>query len=549
MAWTEAASLDAIGENGVLGVNVEGTPIALYRLDGSVFATHNICTHAFAYLSEGWVEDGTIECPIHQGKFDIRTGQALCAPVTKGIKTYAVKVEDGRVFVDLAGSAAAAGSESAPALAATAALARVVIVGAGQASAAAIRALRTAGFAGTIDLVGDELHLPYERPPLSKELLLGKSDASAARCLTEADVETFAVRLHLGRRATSIDTEERLVALDDGHKLGFDALLLAVGGQARRIAIPGADLPGVLYLRTLDDAAALDRTLATAKRVAIVGGGFIGLELASSSAARGVGAVVLEREPELMARVLPAPLGRAFRKLAERNGVDVRTATAVQAIRKAASGLAVVTPAGEVQADAVIVGVGLEPETALAASAGCLVEGGVVVDDEGRTSVPGIWAAGDCALHHLPIRGRRQRLESWQNAEEQGAAAGRSIAGAAAEARKTPWFWTDQFGVNVQMLGTPGPDDSVALVGDDATPGAVYRTLDPATHRLTGVIAFSNAGAIRAGRTELENAAPFDAGGGGRGHAPDRREPGCNGGAANDSRLRTFDRQELHLAS
>lgn len=517
MTWREVISLDELRPDAVKGLDIDGTPVALYRLDEEVFATHGICTHALAFLADGFVEEGKIECPLHQGLFDIRSGKALCAPLTKDVQTFAVKVESGKVFVDLDISAAAAVDKPAeelhPDRSSAPSQDPVVVVGAGQAAAAAIRALRRSGFSGPVELVGSERHLPYERPPLSKDILLGKATIESCIRLPVTDIDDLKVTTHLDRRVVGVDVEARTVRFEDGTEFRYAALLLATGGVPRRLDIPGGDLPGVHYLRTIEDATAIGASFSTAKRVVVIGGGFIGMELASVASSLGKSTVVLEREAELLARVLPATLGRTFRTLAENHGVTVHLATSVQAIERTGVGLTVRTSAGDFDADAVCIGVGLVPETALAAAAGCEVDGGVVVDSEQRTNVPGIWAAGDCALHHSPVRGRRGRLESWHNAEEQGAAAGRSIAGLAPEAvaAQQPWFWTDQFGLNIQILGVSAADDRVAVTGRDGESGAVYRTVDPATGGLTSVIAFSDPGAIRQARKDFEKGGSFDA--------------------------------------
>lgn len=514
MGFRKVAELDALRDGGVTGVEVDGVPIALFRMGNEVHATHGICTHALAFLKDGYVEDGTIECPLHQGVFDIRTGRALCAPLTQDLATYAAKVEGGAVFVDLetasTGRAVEAPVDAGQVLEKTGLDQRpLVIAGAGQAAAAAIRAARASGFSAPIHLVGAEPHLPYERPPLSKDALGETFDPASACRLPPADVAALGVTFHAGVRVTAIDARARIATLSDGTQIPYGALLIATGGTARRLGVPGGDLPGVHHLRTLEDARAIAASLSSARTVAVVGGGFIGLELASAARARGLKVVLLEREGELMSRLLPPALGAAFRRLAQAHGVEVRRDVAVEAISARDGALALATTAGEIVADTVLVGVGLVPETDLAAMAGCEVAGGIVVDAAGRTTIDGIWAAGDCALHHAPLNGRRGRLESWQNAEEQGAAAGRSIAGdESPRTEKAPWFWTDQFGLNIQMLGVPGTGDDVALSGTDGAAGAVYRTL--ADERVTAVIAFSDAAAIRAARAELASDAPFD---------------------------------------
>ena len=287
--------------------------------------------------------------------------------------------------------------------------------------------MREAGFNGAIDLVGDEAHLPYERPPLSKDMLSGKGALPQYR-LTEADAERYGVRLHLGRRAIAVDPTSRTVRLDDGTSLPYDSLLLATGGRARRLAIPGSGLPNVLHLRTIEDAAAIEQALSRGSHVGIIGGGFIGLELASAATARGLAVTLFEREPEIMSRLLPEALGRTFRNLAQQHHVEVRLNADVRAIVPRGGRLGIETGDEIVEVDLVLVGIGLEPELELARAAGCTVANGIVVDGDGRTSVPHIWAAGDCALYALPGSDRLLRLESWHNAEEQGAAAGLSMA-------------------------------------------------------------------------------------------------------------------------
>lgn len=500
MAWQKVAALAALTDGGVDKAELDGTPLALFRSGGLVHATHGICTHALALLAEGWVEDGKVECPLHQGLFDIRTGRALCAPLTEDLRTYAVKIEEGEVFVDLDRPAEAPSLDEIIETVSVAREERVVVAGAGQAAAAAIRALRSAGFAGAITLVGQEAHLPYERPALSKEMLAG--DALPPCRLTEEEARSLDVTLRLGARVERIDAGARHVTLGDGSTLPYDKLLLATGGQARRLSVPGADLPGVLHLRTLEDAQAIAAALGRAARIAIIGGGFIGLELASAARARGCAVTLIEREAELMARLLPAPIGAGFRALAERNGVTIRCGEAVNAIEPDGTGLSVITSAGAVSADAVLIGIGLDAASPLG--------GELLVDAEGRTGLPGIWAAGDCAIHDAPVHGRRIRLESWQNAEEGGGAAGRSMAGAAATPPKRPWFWTDQFGLNIQMLGLPAANDRVALSGPEAAAGAVYRTVDRETGRLTGIMAFDAPKALREGRGAFLVNAGFD---------------------------------------
>ena len=492
MTWQSAAPLAALADGGVLGISLGGQEVALYRIGDAVFATHGVCTHALAFLKDGHFENGEIECPLHQGRFDVRSGRALCAPLTRDLPRYAVELRDGTIWVDT--DAMLAPAAAAPAL--TEGTGSVVIVGAGQAAAACIRALRREGFSGPIDLVGDEAHLPYERPALSKTMLTDPETAHPP-CLTEADAAALAVTLHLGRRAVSLDGGVRL---DDGQLLSTGMVVLATGGRARRLSVPGAELPSVFHLRDRDDAAAIAAALRLARRVVVVGGGFIGLELASAARALGVAVTVLEAAPSLMARLLPPALGEAFAALATTHGVALRLGCNVTAIRADGADLMVETPAGAMPADYVLVGVGLEPNIDLAHAAGLeIAAGAIAVDAEGRSSDPRIFAIGDCAT-----RRGGPRLESWHNAEESAAAAARAIAGAAAQQAKRPWFWSDQFGVNAQMLGLPRADDRVAYRE------GVYVCCDAATLVPRAVLALDSPPAIRAARALLDEARPFE---------------------------------------
>ncbi len=494
MAWQKAADFAAIGDGKVLGVTLGGTEVALYRLGGEVFASHGICTHALAFLRDGWLENGEIECPLHQGRFDIRTGRALCAPLSKDLDCYAVELRGGEVWVDpetvLAPRAAAE-------VAARADARRLVVVGAGQAAAALVRALRSHGFGGQITMVGEEAHAPYERPALSKTLLTDP-DTAHRPCLDAEDAAGLDVALHLGRRAVALEDG---VVLDDGTRLPFDVLALATGGRARRLAVPGAELPGVHHLRTREDAAGIAAALRGAGHAVIIGGGFIGLELASAARALGVAATVLEAGPGLMNRLLPPALGAVFADLATEAGVALRLGTVVRAIHAEGSGLRVETAIGDIAADCVLVGVGLEPEVALATGLE-MTFGAIAVDADFRASRGDVFAIGDCAA---PRGG--PRLESWHNAKESAAHAARAILGLPPEPLERPWFWTDQFSRNIQLLGTPGRSDRVARLGD------VYVSCDAATLVPNAVMALDDPAAIRAGRALLDDAEPFSADG------------------------------------
>ncbi|WP_321945099.1 NAD(P)/FAD-dependent oxidoreductase [Paraburkholderia sp. J10-1] len=332
----------------------------------------------------------------------------------------------------------------------------MAIVGAGHVGGRAAQTLREAGWRGRIALIGSEPHLPYERPPLSKALLTGERSPSqcglrSPEAWREDNVE------HIVATVQAIDPVARALQLGDGATLAYEALLLATGGHARRLTIPGATLANVLTLRTLDDAAAIGPRLAAGSRIVVVGGGFIGLEVAASARARGCGVTLIEGGARLMGRAVPAVIAARAHALHERNGVRVLLNCAPQAIERLSDGtLDMLLENGDtLRADTVIVGIGIEPADGLARAAGIEVERGIVVDEELATSVRGIYAAGDVALFPSRFGSHRIRQETWHNAETQARVAAQNMLGAHDAYRELPWFWSDQYDHQLQVAGEP----------------------------------------------------------------------------------------------
>ncbi len=350
--------------------------------------------------------------------------------------------------------------------------ARVVVIGGGQAAAQFVEALRFEGHAGPVTLVSDEPHLPYQRPPLSKEFLAGERTPVWLLYRPESTYRTCAVETVLGVRAVGIDAAARVVELADGRRLPYDRLALATGTRVRRLTVPGADLPAVRYLRTLDDALAIRERLATAQRVVVIGGGFIGLETAAILAKRGPAVTVLETAPRLLPRAGGDVLGRFLHAAHERAGVRVVVGARVTAVRASGgggSGADVVCADGTTHAaDLVLAGIGIVPNDELAAAAGLACDDGVLVDEHARTSDPAIVAFGDCARAPNAFLGSVVRLETVHNAVEQAKVAAATLAGRDAPYRQVPWVWSDQFGYRVQLVGDCGAAD-VVLRGDPAS--------------------------------------------------------------------------------
>ncbi|HEY4253720.1 MAG TPA: FAD-dependent oxidoreductase [Roseomonas sp.] len=336
-----------------------------------------------------------------------------------------------------------------------------VILGAGQAGAHAALALRQAGFAGRILLVGAEPHRPYDRPPLSKAMLGDVAEPAPAFYHAEAAYAENGVELHLGARAEAIDLAGQRLRMAAGGTLPFDRLLLATGGRARPLAVPGgAHAHG---LRDLDDARRLRVALRAAKRVVCIGAGIIGLEVASSARALGLGVTVIEAGAAPMARCLPQAAIGIVEALHRAAGVDFHFGAAVEAIMPHGAGFRVLCRDGlELEADCVVAAIGMERNTELAADAGLAIDGGIAVDAYGRASVPNVFAAGDVAAFWHPLFQRRLRLEAWRHAQDHAIATARSMAGDATPYAEIPWFWSDQHGASLQVTGLPG--DGVAAV-------------------------------------------------------------------------------------
>jgi 3-phenylpropionate/trans-cinnamate dioxygenase ferredoxin reductase subunit len=346
----------------------------------------------------------------------------------------------------------------------------VVIAGAGQAAAQAIITLRHGGYAGDIVLVGEEPWIPYQRPPLSKKFLAGELELERLHLRPEQFYSDNRVELRLGTRVEAIDRVARTVRIDGG-ALAWDRLLLATGSHARRLEVPGADLPDVHYLRTVDDVHGIRRTFRRGLRMVVIGGGYIGLEVAAVAVASGLEVTVVEVADRLMARVVAPAISRFYLDAHRDAGVGFRLETGVTEVRPAAGGgCEVLLTGGEtLGADVVVIGIGILPTTALAESAGLDCANGILVDELCRTSDPRIYAAGDCTNHPSPLLGRRLRLESVHNATEQGKTAALDMLGRPEPYAQVPWFWSDQYDLKLQMTGLAEQYTAMVLRGDPAS--------------------------------------------------------------------------------
>ena len=348
--------------------------------------------------------------------------------------------------------------------------ARVVIVGAGHAGGSAAAFLRQYGHTGPIVLIGDELLLPYQRPPLSKAWLKGEADADSLQLKPTSWYEEAGVSLRLGGVVVSINRGAKTVTLASGEELPYDYLILATGARARALPIPGADLAGVLALRTAADAEALKAALGPGKRLAVVGGGYVGLEAAASTMALGGHATIIEREPRVLARVACETLSNFFQDYHGERGVtfvlDANVA-GFDGVDGHVTGVRL-ADGSVIACDAALVGVGAVPNEELARDAGLECANGVVVDLEARTADPFVFAIGDLTHRPLPTYGRQFRLESVPNALEQAKQAAAAITGRAMPPHEIPWFWSDQYDLKLQIAGLPFDADTQIVRGDVA---------------------------------------------------------------------------------
>jgi 3-phenylpropionate/trans-cinnamate dioxygenase ferredoxin reductase component len=344
-----------------------------------------------------------------------------------------------------------------------------VVVGGGLAGAKAVETMRQEGFDGRVVLLGDEPDRPYERPPLSKEFMKGEAERDKAFVHEEGWYADNDVDLRTAAQVTALDRAAHEVALADGSRQRYDKLLIATGSEPRRLPLPGADLDGVHYLRTLPDAERIRAALERGGKIIIVGGGWIGLETASAARHHGADVVLIEPEPAPLSRVLGLELGGFFATVHRDNGVDLRLRTGLTEIRGSGRAEAVVLSDGSVvEGDAVIVGIGVAPRVQLAADAGLEIDDGIAVDEWLRSSDPDVWAAGDVMNAYNPLLGRRLRVEHWANALNSGPAAARSMLGKGEPYARVPYFFSDQYDVGMEYSGfaPAGSYDQVVLRGE-----------------------------------------------------------------------------------
>ena len=347
-------------------------------------------------------------------------------------------------------------------------MAGMVIVGAGHAAGQAAASLRQAKYEGEIILIGDESHIPYQRPPLSKQYLSGEHGMERVYLRPEKFYADRDITVKVDTRVESIDTSAKNVTTDQGETIEYENLLIATGSRPRILHIDGSDLPGIYYFRTVADVDAIRAQMSAGKKLVIVGGGYIGLEVASVGVTSGLEVHVLEMEERILQRVTTPEMSRYYHDLHSSRGVHIHTSKMVSGFTGNGQVSGVLCGDETIAADLVIVGIGIIPNTEIAEAAGIDCDNGILVNDHCETSVPGVYAAGDCTNHPNPLLDRRLRLESVPNAMEQARVVAANICGGDKSYSSYPWFWSDQYELKLQMVGFSADGDTQVVRGDMA---------------------------------------------------------------------------------
>ena len=550
---TQGVEFSTIPDGSMLLGHAQGEPVLLARRGDEVFAIGAICTHYGAPLEKGLLDGETVRCQWHHACFNLRTGEALRAPALDPVSHWRVErgnreeVRDvarqftpaetpvGSVYVQEKSGGTVYVREklpmvSRPSRPLTGGIpATIVIVGGGAGGNAAAEMLRRQGYSGRITMLSADESVPCDRPNLSKGFLSGAAPDDSNPLRSAQFYKDHAIDMYLRSRVTAIDTMAREVRLSDGSRHAFGALLLATGAEPVRLDIPGSTLEHVHYLRTLADGRALVASAMAAKRAVVIGASFIGLEVAASLRARNIDVHVVGTETVLMEKVLGKEVGEFLRKLHEDHGVTFHLGTTVSMIDEQG----VTLKNGEhLQADLVVVGIGVQPLTSLAEGAGLAIDRGVVVNEYLESSIPGIFAVGDIARWPDRLTGERIRVEHWVVAERQGQTAAQNMLGRRERFDYVPFFWTEQYDFGLGYVGHAEHWDEAEIAGslDSGDCSITYRG---GGRKLAVAVVHRDLEGLRA-EVEFERVIASKSGGGdpvkGAG-APPQRDQGAMGGA------------------
>jgi NADPH-dependent 2,4-dienoyl-CoA reductase/sulfur reductase-like enzyme/nitrite reductase/ring-hydroxylating ferredoxin subunit len=454
---TQGVVLSDFADGRLVG-HVGNEEVLLVHSGTGIFAIGAHCTHYHGPLADGIVVGETVRCPWHHACFDLRSGEALRAPALSPVDCWTVEQRDGRIFVKEKREPA-----KPPVLTSANVPSKIVIVGGGAAGFAAAEMLRRRGFGGSIVMFSNDAAPPVDRPNLSKDYLAGNAPEDWLPLRPDTFYADNGIELQLNTEVAGIDTRAREVSIAGGKKVAYDRLLLATGAEPVRLPIPGADQPHVHTLRSLADCRAIIGAATGARRALVIGASFIGLEAAASLRARGVEVVVVAPEARPMERVLGPQMGDFVRSLHEEHGVVFRLQDTVDVID---GKRATLKSGGTVDADLVVVGVGVRPRLALAEQAGLTLDRGVAVNGFLETSAAGVYAAGDIARWPDPHTGDAIRVEHWVVAERQGQVAAANMLGLKERFDAVPFFWSQHYDVPINYVGHAERWDNIEIDGD-----------------------------------------------------------------------------------
>ncbi len=459
---------ETLADGAMIAGHVGDESVLLARRGEEFFAIGATCSHYGGPLAEGLMVDDTVRCPWHHACFSLRTGEALRAPALSAVSCWSVEQTDGSVVVRQKKPAQKKSRAAPP----NAAPRRIVIVGGGAAGFAAAEKLRREQYQGELVVLSDDRAPPVDRPNLSKDYLAGTAQEDWIPLRPESFYSEHSIALRLNAGVATIDVHAREVVLATGERIGYDRLLLATGAEPVRLSIPGADAPHVHILRSLGDSQAIIDQAKTARRAVVLGASFIGLEVAASLRTRGLEVHVVAPDKIPMARVLGPELGRFVQSLHREHGVTFHLEDTASAID---GGRVKLKSGGTLEADLVVVGIGVRPRLQLAQAAGLTCDRGILVDAHLETSTPGIFAAGDIARWPDRHSGNNIRVEHWVVAERQGQAAALNMLGRREPFTAVPFFWSQHYDVPINYVGHAEAWDDLAVEGDIDAKDCVVR--------------------------------------------------------------------------
>jgi len=477
--FSQGIALGDVPAEGTLAGRVGDEAVLLSRFDGKLFAISGTCTHYGGNLADGIVRETRVHCPLHHACFDLRTGQALRAPALDPLDRWQVEIEADRAFVrqkiDLQPKAVQPLTD----------VKKIVIVGGGAAGLACAHELRRLGFTGDVTILSADSDPPCDRPNLSKDYLAGGMPEEWLWLRGDDWYSDNRIDLELSSDVASIDPNARIVRCASGAEHSYDRLLLATGSEPNRLREPGFERENVFTLRTVSDVRTIGDLARPGAKVAIVGASFIALEAAAALRKRGAEVTVVSVEEVPLERIFGSEVGTHLQALHERNGVHFHLSSVISAF----DGSRLTTADGTaIEADLVLLGIGVRPRTALAQAAGAAVDNGVQVDAFLESSIPGMFAAGDIAAYPDPLSGERVRIEHWAVAEQQGQIAAGNMLGERVPFDHAPFFWTEHFGVTIRYSGRASGWDAVTCEGDFDDGSFIARYFAQGSHCATATI-------------------------------------------------------------